>query len=188
MPADKMVVVDKEQFRSLPATIATARAYRSLALGDVPGTMKYARQALDLTPEGDQTRYVQATSLLGLAQYTNGDLEAAEHSLADFYTNLRNSGDITTSIGITFLLADIRVVLGRLHEAESIYLQSLRLATGQGEPMPLGTADLYRGLGGLYIERGELEAGEQHLLTSQTLGEQTATTDWPHRRVFLRLA
>ena len=39
-PTDKMVVVDKEQFRSLPASIATARAYRSLALGDVPGTVK----------------------------------------------------------------------------------------------------------------------------------------------------
>ena len=47
--------------------------------------------------------------------------------------------------------------------------------------MPLGTADLYRGLGELSIERGDLEASAQHLLTSQKLGEQTATTDWPHR-------
>ena len=37
-PTDQMVVVDNDQFRSLPASIATARAYRSLALGDVPGT------------------------------------------------------------------------------------------------------------------------------------------------------
>jgi LuxR family maltose regulon positive regulatory protein len=40
---------------------------------------------------------------------------------------------------------------------------------------------LYRGLGELYIEWGDLEAAAQHLLTSQKLGEQTATTDWPHR-------
>ncbi len=150
MPTDKMVVVDQEQFRSLPASIATARAYRSLALGNVPGAVKYARQALELTPEDDQVRYTQATSLLGLAQYTSGDLEAAERSLADFHANLRKTGEIPTLIGITFLLADIRVALGRLHEAESIYQQSIRLATGQGEPMPLGTADLYRGLGELY--------------------------------------
>src|SRR3990170_3546921 len=180
-PTDKMVVVDKEQFRSLPASIATARAYRSLALGNVPGTVKYARQALELTPEDDQVRHMQATSLLALAQYTSGDLEAAERSLADFFTNLRKTGEILTLIGIAFLLADIRVALGRLHEAESIYQQSLRLATGQGEPMPLGTADLYRGLGELYVERGDLEATAQHLLISQKLGEQTATTDWPHR-------
>jgi LuxR family maltose regulon positive regulatory protein len=95
-PTDKMVVVDKEQFRSLPASIATARAYRSLALGNVPGTIKYAQQALELTPEDDQVRHIQATSLLGLAQYTSGDLEAAERSLADFHTNLRKTGEIPT--------------------------------------------------------------------------------------------
>ncbi len=180
-PTDQMVVVDKEQFRSLPASIATARAYRSLAFGDVPGAVKYAQQALELTPEDDQLRYNEATSLLGLAQYTSGNLQAAERSLADFHTNLRKTGEIPILVGITFLLADIRVALGHLHEAESIYQQSLRLATGQGEPMPLGTADLYRGLGELYVERGDLEAAAQHLLTSQKLGEQTATTDWLHR-------
>jgi LuxR family maltose regulon positive regulatory protein len=180
-PTDKMVVMDQEQFRSLPASIATARAYRSLTLGDVLGTVKYAQQALEFAPEGDQVRYMQATSLLGLAQYTNGDLEAAEHSLSDFYTNLRKTGEILTLISITFLLADIRVALGRLHEAESIYQQSLRIATGQGKPMPLGVADLYRGLAEIYIERGDLETAAQHLLTSQKLGEQTALTDWQHR-------
>ncbi len=180
-PTDKMVVVDKEQLRSLPASIATARAYRSLALGDVPGTVKYAQQALKVAPEDDRVRHIQATSLLGLAQYASGDLEAAERSLADFHTNLRKTGELQTLIGITFLLADIRMALGRLHEAESSYQQTLRLATGQGESMPLGTADLYRGLGELYVERGDLEAAAQHLLTSQKLGEQSATTDWLHR-------
>jgi len=180
-PTDKAIVVDKEQFRSLPASIATARAYRSLALGNVPGTVKYAQQALELTPEGDQVRYNQAISLLGLAQYTKGDLEAAERSLADFHTNLRKTGDIATLTGITFLLADIRVALGRLHQAENSYEQSLRLATSQGEPMPLGTADLYRGLGELTIEWNDLETAAQQLQTSQKLGKQSATTDWQHR-------
>jgi LuxR family maltose regulon positive regulatory protein len=55
VPTDKMVVVDKEQFRSLPASIATARAYRSLALGDIPCAIQYAQQGLDLTPEDDDT-------------------------------------------------------------------------------------------------------------------------------------
>jgi LuxR family maltose regulon positive regulatory protein len=181
-PTDKMVVVDKEQFRSLPASIATARAYRSLALGNVPNTIKYARQALKLTPEDDQTRLMQATSLLGLAQYTSGDLEAAEQSLADFHTNLRKTGEILTLIGITFLLADIRIALGRLHEAENIYQQSLHIAACQGAQLPLGTADLYRGLSELSIERGDLEAATQQLLTSQKLGEQNPLTGWLHRQ------
>jgi LuxR family maltose regulon positive regulatory protein len=57
----------------------------------------------------------------------------------------------------------------------------LQLAARQGEPMPLGTADLYRGMSELYRERGDLEAAERHLLTSKKLGEQTALTDWQHR-------
>ena len=47
--------------------------------------------------------------------------------------------------------------------------------------MPLGSADLYRGLGELMIEWGDLVTAEQCLLTGQKLGEQMATTDWPHR-------
>ncbi len=180
-PTEQMVVVDKEQFRSLPASIATARAYRSLALGDVPGTVKYARHALALTPEDDHIRYIQATSLLGLAEYTSGDLEAAERSLAEFCINLQKTGEIPTLLGITFLLADIRVVLGRLQDAESIYQQSLRHVVSLGEPKYIGSADLYRGLGELYIELGDLKAAAQHLLTSQKLGEQTEPTDFHHR-------
>ena len=47
----EMVVVNKEQFLSLPAMIATVRAFHAQALGDVPSTVKYAQQALDLLPK-----------------------------------------------------------------------------------------------------------------------------------------
>jgi LuxR family transcriptional regulator, maltose regulon positive regulatory protein len=180
-PADKIVVTDKVQFHSLPASIATARAYRSLALNNVPDAVKYSQLGLKLAPEDDQVRRIQATSLLGIAQYISGDLEAAECSLSAFHTELGKTGEIQTLIGITFLLADIRVALGHLHEAENSYQQSLHVATSQGEPRPLGTADLYRGLAELYIERGDLETAAQHLLTSQKLGEQSGPTDWLHR-------
>ena len=117
----------------------------------------------------------------GWPNIRSGDLEAAERSLADFHMNLQKTGDILTMIGITFLLADIRVAQGRLREAESSYQQSLAPRNRSGRALTLGTADLYRGLGELYVEQGDLEAAAQHLLTSQKLGEQTATTDWPHR-------
>ena len=42
------VVVDKAEFRVLPASIAAARAYRALALEDIPATKMYASQALAL--------------------------------------------------------------------------------------------------------------------------------------------
>ena len=77
----RMVVVDEEAFRSLPVSIANARAYQAQALGDVSGTVKYARQALDLLPEDDYFERGVAAALLGLAYWASGDLEAADRHL-----------------------------------------------------------------------------------------------------------
>ena len=72
-----MVVVDEEEFRRLPGSIAMYRAGLALARGDVPDTVKYARRVLDLVPEDDHLRRGGAAALLGLAYWTSGDLEAA---------------------------------------------------------------------------------------------------------------
>ena len=69
-------------------------------------------------------------------------------------------------------LADIRMALGRLHEAASTLEQLLQFVVDQGEPIPPDTADLYRGLGELYREQGDLEAAAQHLQKSKELGEK----------------
>jgi LuxR family maltose regulon positive regulatory protein len=179
--SNEMVVVDEEQFRSLPASIATARAYRALALGDILGTLEYAQRALSLTPEHDKIRYIQATSLLGITQYASGDVEAADRSLTSFLAYLRKADKLSTVIGITFVLADIKRARGRLHDAVGVYQSTLQLTASQGEPMPIGTADLYRGLSELYCEWGKLETATQHLLTSKNLGEQAPLIGWPHR-------
>jgi LuxR family maltose regulon positive regulatory protein len=179
--AAEMVVVDEEQFRSLPATIAIARAYHAQALGDVTGTVTYARRALDLTPEANHLSRGQATALLGLTYWASGDLEAANRTFADYTMMLRTAGNILDAISTTFVLADIRMALGRLHEAVSTLEQLLQFVVDQGEPMPPDTADLYRGLGELYRERGDLEAAAQYLQRSKELGEQAELLDWPHR-------
>ena len=172
MGAAEMVVVDEEQFRSLPASIANARAYRAQVQGDVPGTVKYARQALDLLQEGDYYERGTTAALLGLAYWASGDLEAAHRSFADGLASLQMAGGILIVIGATGILAYIRMAQGRLHEAVSTYEQSLQLAKELGEPLPQGTAELYRGLGELHLERGELEAARQHLQRGEALGEQ----------------
>ena len=167
----KMVVVDEEQLRSLPVTIANARAYLAQTRGDVPGSIKYARRALDLLPETDHFRRGRAAVLLGLAYWANGDLEAAHRTLADAMASFQMTGNTLFAISFTFILADIRMAQGRLHEAVSTYERSLQLATEQGEPAPQGTADLYLGLSELYREHGDMEAARQHLLRSEGLGE-----------------
>ena len=93
-PSAEMVVVNEEEFRSLPATIATGRAYLAQALGDVPATVKNARRALDLLPEGDHYWRGIAAMFLGLAYWTSGDLEAASRSLANAIASFQMAGNI----------------------------------------------------------------------------------------------
>ncbi|MCU0503523.1 MAG: LuxR C-terminal-related transcriptional regulator, partial [Anaerolineae bacterium] len=178
--ADQMVVVDEAQYRALPAALASASAYRALALGDIPGTLAHARQTLALAAEDDTIRRSQATGLSGLAAYASGDLAAAERSLLAFQATAWQGGEIANALGITFILANIWLAQGRLREAVSAYRHALRHAEHQ-TALPIGASDLYRGLSELLCEQGDLESAAQHLKTSQQVGEQAALTGWPHR-------
>lgn len=179
--ATERVIVDEEQFRTLPASIATARAYLAQARGDLPGSVKYGQRALDLLGEGDHLRRGPAAALLGLAQWANGELEAAHRALADAMAGFREVGSLHFAISATYGLGDIRTAQGRLREAIKTYEQALQLALGQGEPLLRGTADLYLGLGELYREQGDADAALRNLLHSEELGEQAGLSDWRYR-------
>ncbi|MEM7346051.1 MAG: tetratricopeptide repeat protein, partial [Chloroflexota bacterium] len=182
-PATQMVVIDEEEFRFLSASIAAARAYIAQSLGDIDGTVLYARQALDLLPKEDHHRRVAPTVVLGFAYWANGDLEAAHHAFTDGMETMRIAGNIHRTINSSFTLAGIRVAQGHLHEAASIYEQSLQLAMAQGGAVFPGVANLYLGLGELHYEQGDLEAAIQSLQKSEELGKQVALilTGWPYR-------
>jgi LuxR family maltose regulon positive regulatory protein len=181
----EMVVVDEEEFRGLPGSIAVYRAARALALGDVADTVKYARRALDLVPEDDHLRRGAAAGLLGLAYWTSGDLEAAHRSYADCMARVQRAGHISDAIGCSIALADIRIAQGRLHEAMSTYERGLQLATEQGAPVLRGAADMHVGMSELHRERDDLDAATQHLLRSKELGEFTGL---PQNRYRWRVA
>jgi LuxR family transcriptional regulator, maltose regulon positive regulatory protein len=167
------VVVDEEEFRSLPGSIAIYRAGQSLVLGDLPATVTYARRALDLVPEHDHYRRGAAVALLGLAYWTSGDLEAAHRSYVEGMARLQRAGNVTDVIHGTTVPADIRIAQGRLREAMRTYEQALQLATEQSEPVLWGTADLHVGISELYREHNDLNAATQQLLTGKELGERT---------------
>ena len=184
-PSAEMVVVDEEEFRRLPGTIAIFRAAQALARGDMPETVKYARRVLDLAPEDDHLMRGGAASLLGLASWTSGDLEAAHRMTADGMANVQQAGNISDAIGGAIALADIQIAQGRLHEAMSTYEQALQLATEPGAPVLRGTADMYVGMSELHREHNDLKTATQHLLTSQELGEHTGL---PQNRYRWRVA
>ena len=176
-----MVVVDEAEYRALPAVDRRGPRLSRAALGDIPGTIADARQALTLAAEDDVIRRTQATSLLGIAEYASGDLGAAERSLLAFQARMWQVGDVADALGITFILADIWLAQGHLRKAVSAYRQALQLAENRGVALVLGTSDLHRGLSELLCEQGDPEAAAQHLLTARALGERAALTGWPHR-------
>jgi LuxR family maltose regulon positive regulatory protein len=176
-PSIAMVVVDEEQFKSLPVLLAAARAYHAQAIGDISGTIKYAQRVLELSPEQDSRWHRGASSLLGLAQYASGNLDAAYRAISD---GLARAGPYAAISG-NFVLAGIKLAQGQLNTALSIYEKAIRLVLERGEPMPLGTEDLYSGISELHRERGDLETAAQDLLTGKKLGEQVELPDWQHR-------
>jgi LuxR family maltose regulon positive regulatory protein len=176
-PSIEMVVVDEEQFKSLPVLLAAARAYHAQAIGDISETIKYTQRVLDLSPEGDSQWHGAALSLMGLAQYANGNLDAAYRAFSDGLAR----DDPYEVISGNFVLAGIKLAQGQLNTALSIYEKALRLVLERGEPMPLGTEDLYSGISELHRERGDLETAAQDLLTGRKLGEQVELPDWQHR-------
>src|SRR5258708_38858710 len=127
-----MVVVDEEEFRGLPGSIAIYRAAIALALGDVADTMKYARRVLDLVPEDDQLRRGSAAGLLGLAYWARGDLEAAHRSYAECRVRILQGGHVSDALGCSIALADIRMAQGRLREARHSLEHALHPATEPG--------------------------------------------------------
>lgn len=173
----RMVIVDEEQFRMLPTSLATARAYHAQAVGDTHNTVKYTQRVLNLLPEGNHPRRGDATALLALAYWASGELEKAHRT---FTTGLAAMPPLDLIIG-TFVLVDIRMSLGLLHEAERACVQALQLAADHGQSMPLGTEDVYSALSKLHREQGDLEAAAQDLLESKNLGEQIELPDWQYR-------
>jgi LuxR family maltose regulon positive regulatory protein len=167
----EMVVVDKEEFRRLPGSVTIYRAGIALVVGDVLGTVKYARRALDLAAEDDHFRRGSAAALLGLAYWTSGDLEAGHRSYADGMAHLLRIGHVSDAIGCAIALADMRIGQGRLRDAMGTYERGLRLATEQGEPFLRGAADMHVGMSEIHHERNELDAATKHLLRSEELGE-----------------
>jgi LuxR family maltose regulon positive regulatory protein len=176
-----MVVVDEEQFQSLPVSLATTRAYHAQAIGDWTGTVMYTRRALDLLPEEDHSMRGTATMLLGLAYWASGDLEAADRTFSKGLAIRQKAGHILETIDAAFVLADMKTVLGHLHDAVRTCEYALQLATEHGEPLPQGIQDVYTEISKLHREQGDLDATAQDLATSKNLGEKVMLPDWQHR-------
>ncbi|MCK5692343.1 MAG: AAA family ATPase, partial [Bacteroidales bacterium] len=184
-PSEDIIIVDEVQFRTLPASIANARAYYAQAHGDASGTLKYSQRALELLPDEEYIQRAIPAAMVGFIHWENGDLEAAYKSFSGIRASFISAGNKSSTISLTFLLADLRIAQGRLQEAANSYEHSLLIAIDEGETIPLGTEDVYRGISELHLERGNLEVAREYLDKSRKLGEQTKVMDWQYHLCLL---
>lgn len=156
----------------LSCQIEMYRAAMAQIGGDMPAMKEHARRAADFASESDDLGQGAAAGLLGLAFWTDGELEAAERSWRQSLKSLEKAGHIGDALGGTIALADIVAAQGRLREAGHVHEQGLRLAAKQDGYVPRGVADLHASLGSLHREWGDLKTARQHLARSEELGER----------------
>ncbi len=168
---EDMVVVDADAFRRLPTEITMYRAGLALVGGDVPGTLAHAQRALDLAGPDDHLGRGAAESLIGLAHWRTGDIEAAHRWYADGMATLGRAGRRSDVVGGAITLADLRIAQGRLRDAMSYYERGLQVATEERGAVLRGAADMHVGMAELFRERNDLDSARRHLSISSELGE-----------------
>lgn len=174
----KTAVLNVEETRALSALLANGRAYLAQALGDVAGTLKYARRATDFLRENDYFERGLAEILSGFAYWASGNLEAARKEVTNAISSMQMGGKFIFVISYTSYLVDIMVAQGRLREARKTYLHLLETAIGKDEPEISETAVLHLGLSELFLEQGDTKAAKWHLQRSEALGEQYSFAPW----------
>jgi LuxR family maltose regulon positive regulatory protein len=181
MDPDEPVVVDAEELRRLPGSIAIYRSGQALARGDATATVHYARRALSLLDDDDQYRRGAAAALEGLALWSTGDLDGAYEGYAQSVSSFRRSGHIADVLGCTVTVADIRLTQGRLSDAWASYETALQLALAQPQQVRRGIPDMHVGLSSILYERGELEAATDHLERGAALGDAAGLPKYRYR-------
>ncbi len=180
--SERMVVVDEDEFRRLPRLIELYRAALSLARFDLPGTVRHAGRAVQLSAPDDHLGRAAASGLLGLALWTEGDLQAGHGAYAQCMAGLYRAGYVADTFGCAVALADIRLTQGRLGAAIDTYELALRRATELSGPVLRGTADMHVGMSEIYRERNDMTSATAHLLRSQELGEEIGLPQNRYRR------
>ena len=183
--------VEAGELGSLLGRIAVARAYLAAAYGDPVGAVGHARRALELVPTGETSRRDQAAALLGMACLAGGDLLEADAVFTAYNRRLLAVGNVADALGTGCLLADVRLIRGRLRLAVDTVtaLRDAVLARGAAPPE---MADLYRAWAELDLARGDVVAAGEHLDRSGQLGQLRVMPVWAYRwhvaRAQLRLA
>jgi LuxR family maltose regulon positive regulatory protein len=180
-PALRVAWADTEDLRMADGMVALYRASLAQARGDVDGTMRRAREALDLAGPEDHMVRGGAAGFLGLALWAAGDVRPALTTFTGAVESLHAAGNLVDELDATIVLADMWLARGRPSRARALYEEALQSATADGPPYPRAASDLHVGLAELARESGDLAGAQAHLDTARVLAERAAITENRHR-------
>jgi LuxR family transcriptional regulator, maltose regulon positive regulatory protein len=172
---------DTEDLRAAPATVSVYRASLAQARGDVAGTVRHARRALELARPEDHFVRGAGAGFLGLAAWAAGKVQEGLSTFAEAVHSLHAAGNLVDELDTTVVLADMWVASGRHSRARRLCEQALQAATEGGHPYLRAAADLHVAVAELDRELDELASAEAHLDTARVLGERTSITENRHR-------
>ncbi|HEX4490271.1 MAG TPA: LuxR C-terminal-related transcriptional regulator [Acidimicrobiia bacterium] len=175
-----MIVVDEAQRRALPGAVEMYRAALALIRGDTVATVDHARRTLALAPDDDDMGRAAAHALLGLAAWSEGDLDTAFAEYTDSIAAMHRAGHIADILSASIAMADIRIAQGRLRDAQLLYEQNLQLLADHGAGPLRGAADMYVGLAEILRERDDREGAAEQLQRAREL-ELFGTRQYPYR-------
>jgi LuxR family maltose regulon positive regulatory protein len=152
--------------------VAMYRAAQARLRHDRDGTLLHAGRALALAGADDHVGRGAAQALLGLAHWSDGDVDEAALLYRGSLESLRRTGSVADVLGCTIGLADLELSRGRLSQAYAAYEQGLAAAQLAPSP-PQGTADMHTGLATLLLERGRTAPALKHLRAGAELADST---------------
>jgi LuxR family transcriptional regulator, maltose regulon positive regulatory protein len=175
-----VTVSDDAEFARVPAGIELYRAALAMLAGDTEAIHRRTQLAVDRAPAGDHVTPASAAALSGLADWGAGALESAHRSYTASLQGLERAGHLSDVLGCSITLAEIRLVQGRLGDAEATYERALALSVAQPEPLR-GHADMLVGLGQVALERGDLDLATSLVDEARALGETAGLPQHPYR-------
>ena len=169
-----------EEVRLMQGTIAAARAHCANLHGEAHTAAVFARKALDLLPDTNLVSLslrAVSTSLLGDATSMTGDLEEARRAYIESAQICQAAGDVHLTIVINSNLANILVEQGLLHQAATIYSETVSIATHPDGQKALIAGRLLVELSQVYYEWNRLEDAFQYAQQSLALCRQWGNMD-----------
>lgn len=177
----------------LPAQLAALRAFVARYDQALETAVSHAERARRLLPETLPPRTgAQLRSLVFLALASaydgGGELAKAADAYAETIRLSRLGNSAAGVTGITYRLAGVLRLLGRLRDAEAACREALAFVEAQGMARLPATGILHLALSEVLVEQNELAAAEQRLLQATQLSHTAALGQWSGRLTAIRNA